>query len=796
MKSFEEIKKEAESLYEAMDDKERAYFLFGDGSWHLQGNERLNIPRFAMHDGPSGLRLAFEDDGDSRYKDGKATCFPSPSLIACSFDPELETRYAKALASEAKEANTDMVLGPGVNIKRNPLCGRNFEYLSEDPILAGIMASSFIKALQNEGVSSCLKHFACNSQEKYRYNCSSEIDKRALNEIYLRQFEIAIKDSKPDAIMCSYNKINGVYASDNSFLLTKKLRDDWNYQGLVMSDWGAINDPIRSHRSGLDLEMPGFNDRSKDFLKALKEKRIDRESFKRSAINSIALCLKKKYRKSDKDSSFSFEKGYKVAKEIAQESFVLLKNEEDILPLDSFNDCCLIGSLAKNIRYQGSGSSRVKPAIIKSFTELHPDIPFEEGYSLSKNALSDEKHKQAIELAKNSKKCLLFLGLPDAFECEGLDRETMSLPLEQLTLAKEITKANSNVIVILSLGAPVELPFIDNIKGLLLTYLGGEAFADALNETLLGKVNPSGKLAESWPVSYKDVPFYDEYPGNRFYSLYKESIFVGYRYYQKAGVKPLFPFGFGLSYTKFRYSSLKVIEKEKKVDISLNVSNIGKVYGKEVVQVYVSKKDSKTYRPLRELKGFAKVALEPHEEKEIVISIPKDYLKIYDVKQDCFLLENGEYVFEVASSSEKIRLSEILYIKSDDRLSPKDESLLSYFGFSKSTPLNPSNEEFERLLEKKITRPSKIKPYSFDSLLLDLQKTLIGKIMLKAAKGRLEEGFKVEEDDSKTDEMLLTTSLRMMFNNGVKDKTALCILALANKRPLKAIYNLLFGRRK
>lgn len=798
-KDENEIHALALSLLKEMSPEEKASFLYGDGAWHIRGNDRLKIKRFAMHDGPSGMRIAFSDDAKEKYPKDKATCYPAPSLLACSWNPETYKKVGESLGEEAIEANTDMVLAPGVNIKRNPLCGRNFEYLSEDPVLAGILASGYIDGVQSKGVGACIKHFACNNQEKYRSNNSSEVDKKALNELYLKQFEIAIKSAKPWAIMNSYNRINGVYASDSKYLLKDILRDAWHYEGLVMSDWGAASDPYRSHNEGMDLEMPCLEDRRKAMVKAVKRGILKEEAFDRSALHAIELALKAQYAEKEKDPNFSFEKGYEVSKEATKDSMVLLEND-GILPLKDFSDCCVIGALAKTIRYQGSGSSKVTPAILKNFLEVLPTsgVPFEEGYSLTNNELAEDSHLKAISLAKKSKNVILFLGLPDVFECEGFDRKTMKLPCEQIELTEKILEANKNVIVVLCTGSPVELPFAKKVRAMLLAYLGGEALSEALSDLLLGKANPSGKLAETWPISYQDVPFGGEYPGGRDVSLYKESIFVGYRYYEKAGIKPLYPFGYGLSYTKFEYSDLSVRQENENILVSFSVKNTGNVSGGEISELYVSYKgESKTFRPIKELKGFSKVYLKAGEKVDVTITIKLDDLRVYDLKADRFLLEAGEYKFLIGSSSDRILLQDTLKIDSKDVLSSLCEELPSYYNFGKETPLKPSKEEFERLLGREITPKAPLKPYTLNSTLGDIKDTFIGKIVFKEARKQLENEFVPDPtQQEQSDEMLLKNSLRMMFNNGLADKYALAVVDLANHKFLRALIDALFGEKK
>lgn len=788
----------AEAIVKRLSLKEKASLLFGKGAWHTNGIARESVLSVTMHDGPLGLRAVPESRSVLLEGAPKATCFPAPCLTACSWDPSVTHEIGKAEAQEAIDQDTDIILAPGVNIKRNPLCGRNFEYLSEDPLLAGIMASGFIKGAESSGVMTSIKHFACNNQEFYRLSYSAEVDERALREIYLKPFEIAVKDAHPSTIMCSYNRINGVYSSDNDWLLKDVLRDEWGYKGLVMSDWGATNHPIESHNHGLDLQMPCSEDLSKTIVKGLKEGKLDPSSLDECASHVVALALKADARPK-RDGKYSYEEGHKVALHAALRSMVLLKNE-GLLPLKDYSSSCLIGALSSSFRYQGAGSSQVTSSHLVSFLESYEGAGgkgYEEGYPLKKDeASAKELSDKAKEAARHSKNVILCLGLPPSYESEGFDRGTMKLPPEQLVLFDEVYSVNKNIIVVLLTGAPVELPFASKAKAILLAYLSGEAGGEAISQILLGQTNPSGKLAESWPVSYDDVVSKDYYPGTRNHSLYKESIFVGYRYYLTSGVKPLFPFGFGLSYSKFVYSGLKiknVKEGEKGFAISFSILNDSDSPGEEIAEIYSRPaQELKVFKPLRELRSFKKVYIGAHESVEVSIFLPLASLSHYDERDERFEIEGGEYVIEVGAASDNIILS------SSVKASPTDEQYdmrsitPKFYALKESHGLATSDSEFISLLGHPLSEIAKERPFTLNSTLGDIKDTLIGKIIYKV----LNKNNPLSTPDSRkeSEKMLSEITIRMGVGNGLTSKQALAILALANRHFFLALYQLMFGR--
>jgi beta-glucosidase len=785
---------------------EKVNLLSGDGGWKTHGVKRLGIEGVSMHDGPTGLRAATDMTGAGTPK---ATCFPSACLTACSWDPEVTYMAGAAEGKEALLQDTDIILGPGLNIKRNPLCGRNFEYFSEDPLLAGKMAAGFVKGVQSVGVGACVKHFACNSQEAYRLNDSSEVDERALREIYLRGFEIAIKESDPWMVMASYNRINGVYSCENPKLLKETLRDEWGYRGCVVSDWGAVYHVSVCHGNGLDLEMPcDAKSRKRTLKKALKNGHISEKDIDTCAQNVVGLRFRAD-KKGQSSRAYNYGMSHEKAKEIALRSFVLLKNERGILPLESYDGSCVVGALAREFRYQGAGSSQVNPVslassvdVVQAGRDIDNEVPYEEGYTLSGDPAKDaELAEKAVKTAAESKNVILFMGLPPAYESEGFDRKDMRLPENQISLLQRLKAVNKNIIVVLLCGSPVELPFVGDVKAILLAYLSGEAGASAISDTLLGKSNPSGKLAETWPLKYDDVPNSSFYPGDREVSLYKESIYVGYRYYLTARKKVAFPFGFGLSYTKFEYSNLKyplrtMLRPESEASVSFTLKNAGDVAGAEVVELYIAPKGGNVYRPAKELKGFQKVYLQPGESKEITFDIDYDFFRYFDPLEKRYEVEAGDYDIQICASSADVKLSKTIKV-----FGVRKPALRARFPSYYVTPRTSfgamPNSEFESLMGRKITAPKKRDRFSINSTIEEIGHTLIGKYMLRKLRKMAAES---SNGDKRAEESFYEANikipLRFMTAGGYPERLVLMIRDLANRKPLKAIHDRLFGARR
>ncbi len=709
--------------------EEKAALVGGTNFMYTRAIKRLGIPSIRMSDGPHGLRVQ-NDSGDNGVTGSEpAIAFPTAATSACSWNEENLYKMGQAMAEEASHYGIDIILGPGTNIKRNPLGGRNFEYFSEDPLLAGKLASSEIRGIQSKGVSACLKHFALNNAENYRFMGDSVVDERTIHEIYLKPFEIAISEAKPDALMCAYNKINGTFCCQNKWLLTEILRNQWNFDGLVMTDWGATHDRLEMLRSGLDLEMPGdTNICRKWIIDGIKNGSLKEEDLNKAVTNVLKLVEK---HKDKKQKEANFEEHNKLALDIALDSAVLLKND-NILPLSKNDKFLVTGELFSKMRYQGAGSSMINPTKLSSpkdaFDENEVNYEYCKGYKENEIETNNILLNKTLEAAKNYDKVIVFAGLTDFVESEGGDRESFLLPKNQFDLIESLIALNKKIIVVLFGGSPVELPFKDKVSAILNMYLPGQAGGEALRRLLFGEANPSGKLAESWPLNYENVPYGKEFSKNEI-ETYKESIFVGYRYYDKKPNSLAYPFGFGLSYTTFEYSNMKVKENNDEVSVSLTLTNTGKYYGGEVVQLYVSSPKNNVYRPEKELKGFKKIYLEPNESKEVTISFRKKDLSYWNIKENRFVLEDGEYDLLLSSDSQRIRLSEKIHIQGEDLPSPYAQDVFDIYS---NKPENVTNEMFTKMSGKKSQSLPKKKPIRLESRFTDLKETFMGRILFNA----------------------------------------------------------------
>ena len=644
--------------------EEKASLCSGKDFWHMKGIERLDIPSIMLTDGPHGLRKKDEANGGPSLDNSvPATCFPTAVTTASSWDPELLFKMGEALGEECLAEQVSVLLGPGVNMKRSPLCGRNFEYFSEDPLLAGEVAAGLINGVQSKGIGTSLKHFATNNQEMRRMSVDSVVDERALREIYLTAFEIAVKKGKPWTVMNAYNKLNGTYCSDSELLQQKILRDEWGFDGVVVTDWGAANDRVQGIIAGNDLEMPtsgGYND--KKIADAVRRGQLSVEMLDRRVDALLDLVFKSE--KSLGCYTYDKKAHHELAREIAAQSMVLLKNEDNVLPLKKGQKIAVIGELARSPRYQGAGSSQINPtelsdafsAIIKAGFQPR----YAPGYNKKSSSISQLLINDACDLAKKSDVVLLFLGLTEEYEAEGYDRTTLELPAAHNRLAEEICEVCENVVVVLSGGSPVTMPWLPKVKGVLNAYLGGQAGGEAVADILSGKQNPCGKLAETYPLSLSDVQCVNYYPGTVMTTEYRDSVYIGYRYYDTAKKDVLFPFGFGLSYTEFKYSALKLSKKKIKdtdtLTVSFKVKNVGNVAGAEIAQVYVSDTESTIYRPTKELKAFSKVFLEPSEEKTVSVELSKRAFAYYNVNIHDWHVESGDFEILVGASSRDIKL--------------------------------------------------------------------------------------------------------------------------------------------
>lgn len=649
-----------EAIISKMSLEEKAYMMSGKDTWSTVPYEKYGIPPMVMSDGPHGMRRQL-GKGDQLGINGSlpATCFPTAATVANSWDEALGEEIGAALADEAVTMDVGVILGPGLNIKRSPLCGRNFEYFSEDPYHAGKMAAAYVRGIQSRGIAACPKHFAANSQELRRMASNSVVDERTLREIYTTGFEIAVKEGGAKAIMSSYNEVNGVYANENKHLLQDILVDEWGFEGIVISDWGGSNDHALGVKNGSHLEMPGTGKSGmRDIVRAVEAGTLKEETLDRRVDELLDIIfLTRPAVTGGRGKSFSVEEHDRLARRAARESAVLLKNEGGILPLAPGARVALIGDFAQTSRYQGAGSSLVKPTkepenIVACAKESGLEIvAYEQGYIRNRkpNPGLIEKAKRAAEQAQT---VLIFAGLDEISESEGLDRAHMRMPQGQLALIDAVCGVNENVVVVLSAGSAIEMPWYDKVRGILHGYLWGQAGASAMLDILTGKACPSGKLAETYPFCNEDTPAYRCYPGRERSSEYREGLYVGYRYYTSVGKKVRFPFGFGLSYTSFAYSNLRVSES----GVTFTLENTGTVAGAETAQLYVGRESGTVFRPVRELKGFVKAALAPGEQRTVQIPFDDKTFRFYDTRTDTWEVESGTYHIMIAKNAEEICL--------------------------------------------------------------------------------------------------------------------------------------------
>ena len=693
-----------EAIIKKMTLEEKARMMSGKSTWETQDYEKYGIPSMFMSDGPHGLRKQ-AGAGDHLGINGSlpATCFPTAASVANSWDEALGEEIGQALGDEAASLGVNVVLGPGLNMKRSPLCGRNFEYFSEDPYHAGKMAAAYIRGIQSKGVAACPKHFAANSQELRRMANDSVVDERTFREIYTTGFEIAVKEGHAMSIMSSYNEINGVYANENAHLLQEILVDEWGFDGYVVSDWGGSNDHALGVKNGSHLEMPGTgNSGVHDIVKAVREGSLS-EDILDQRLDELLRVIFATHDATEnaKGKTFDVEAHHALARKAAEESIVLLKNEDQILPLKAGSKVAVIGDFAKVPRYQGAGSSLVNPTkeaesilnVIKDYdVEM---VSYSQGYVRNKKP-DHNLIKEAKEAAKNAEVVLIFAGLDEISESEGLDRTHMEMPEGQRALIDEISTVSDKVVVVLSAGSAIEMPWYPYVKGILHGYLGGQAGASAMMNVLTGKVNPSGRLNETYPMAYKDTPSYAYYPGKERSSEFREGLYVGYRYYSTLQKKVRFPFGYGLSYTTFTYNDLRVSDK----GVTFKIKNTGKLAGCEIPQLYVGKKSDTVFRPVYELKGFARVDLAPGQEKEVTISFDDKTFRFYDVRTDSWEIESGCYDIYVGSDAATMKLQGSLEVKGTvTEGGYNKESLPSYFSGKVTDVKDP---EFRELYGREI----------------------------------------------------------------------------------------------
>ena len=680
-------------LIKQMTLEEKASLCSGADFWNTKSVERLGIPAVAMSDGPHGLRKQKDAADHLGINESiKAVCFPAGCAVAASFSRDMAKLLGETLGEECQAEEIGVVLGPAMNIKRSPLCGRNFEYYSEDPYVSSEMASAYVEGVQGKDVGTSPKHFMANNQEYRRMTSSSVMDERTMREIYLSSFEGMVRKAKPWTIMNSYNRINGTYLCESREMLTDILRDEWGFDGFVVTDWGAMNDRVSALKAGCDLEMPssgGITD--VEIVEAVKEGRISEEVLDETVFRLLRImyrCLENR----KEGAILNLEADHEVARRIEEESIVLLKNEDNILPLKKGKKTAFIGKYAKSPRYQGGGSAVINSFRVESAWETAEDkenMIYAQGYDDAEDVTDEELLKEAVKAAQEAEVAVIFAGLPDSFESEGYDRKHLRMPDCQNRLIEEVAAVQPNVIVVLHNGAPVEMPWIDKVKAVLEVYLGGQAVGGATMDILYGKANPSGRLPETFPMRLEDTPCYLYYGGENDVSEYREGIFVGYRYYTSKNMETLFPFGHGLSYTSSTYSGLnlekKSIKESEILNVSVEVTNTGKTTGKEVVQLYVSPKGGKVIRPVRELRAFDKIELAPGEKKTVRFALKSRAFSYWNSKIHDWHVETGDYEIQIGKNAAEMLLTETVHVEPEKEI-PREYTLNSTLGDILSDP--------------------------------------------------------------------------------------------------------------
>jgi len=665
------MKRNLTDIISQMTLEEKASLCSGLNMWQTKPVERLGIPSIVMTDGPHGLRKQ-ANPGDMSSKTVPATCFPSGAGLASSWDRELIREVGAAIGEECQQEDVQIILGPAVNIKRSPLCGRNFEYFSEDPYLSSEMGASHVKGVQSQGVGTSVKHFAANNQETLRNSINAVVDERTLNEIYLRSFEGPVIEGDAWTVMCAYNQVNGDYCSENDYLLNQVLKQRWGHGGLVMTDWGAINERVKGLKAGLELEMPYVGpEHDRMIVEAVQSGELD-EAVLDEAVRRLLTVIFKGYDGKKEGFTYDAEAHHQLARRAAADCMVLLKNEGGLLPLKPEQSVAVIGAFAKHPRYQGGGSSHITPtrmdAPFDAIAGMSADCAFAPGYLLKGGEADDSLIEEAVKLAQSKDVAVIFAGLPDSFESEGVDRTRLDMPSSHIRLIEAVAAAQPNTVVVLSNGSPVTMPWLPQVQAVLEGYLGGQATGSAAADVLYGKVNPNGKLAETFPVRLEQTPAFLNFPGGKSEVTYGEGLFVGYRYYEAKKEEPLFPFGYGLSYTTFAYEDIRADRTSMKdtdtVNVSVTIRNTGTVAGKEIVQLYVKPLESHVVRPVKELKGFAKVHLQPGEAKTVHFALDQRAFAYFNTDIHDWFAETGAYEIVAGPSSADTPLSVTLTLES------------------------------------------------------------------------------------------------------------------------------------
>lgn len=822
--------KEIQEIRASLSLKEKASLCSGKDFWHLKSIVEKNVPDIMVADGPHGLRKQIESSADHMGIGGSvsATCFPTASAMASSWDAELLNEVGRALGEECRQEQVAVLLGPGVNIKRSPLCGRNFEYFSEDPYLGGKLAASLIRGVQSLGVGTSLKHFAANNQERRRMIIDAVVDERALRELYLAGFETAVKEAQPKTVMCAYNKLNGAFCSENPWLLSRILKEEWGFEGFVVTDWGAVNNRVAGLKSGLDLEMPasgGYNDNL--IVEAVQSGALQEETLD-AAVDRILKVILDTHGVLQEEFTYNASSHHELARRTEAESAVLLKND-NLLPLDGEQfkpgsssgssakerpKLALIGTFAKAPRYQGSGSSLINPSQLDNAydaiaRELGGDqqLLYAAGYDPANEEPDSRLIKEAVDAAAAADTVIVFAGLPEISESEGFDREHLSMPRSHNDLISAVAQVNPQTAVVLSNGAPVLMPWLDSTPAVLESYLGGQAWGSAVSDIIFGRVNPSGKLAETFPQSLEAVPSSAQFPGGGASVIYTDSIYVGYRYFSTTGKRVLFPFGHGLSYTQFSYGGMSIsgVGTERKVEC--RISNNGSRAGKEVMQLYVHPEQSSVFRPEQELKGFAKVALDPGEEKTVEFRLNHRSFAYWDPGAGDWLVESGNFEIRVGASSEEIRLRDTIQIDSAQPPSNKaadfKDVVPEYFSPSPGLFSDISAESpFRKLLGRPIppSDPDPTAGFTRNSTLEETTRTFIGRILFKIA---MREGERMmsKESDEKSIAMMQAViremplkNLGMMGGDKITMHTVDSLILMLNGKFLRGLAGLLRGK--
>ena len=710
--------------------EEKAALVSGTDFMFTNPVPRLEIKGIEMADGPHGLRKQTDGGDNGITQSLPSTAFPTAVTLACGWNEDNLFKMGEAIAKECAYYGVNVLLGPGANIKRNPLGGRNFEYFSEDAYLSGKLAAAEVKGVQGGGVSACVKHFALNNSENFRFMGNSICDMRAMREIYLRAFERVIKEAKPHTVMCAYNKINGTFCSENDWLLNRILREEWGFDGLVMTDWGATHDRVEGIKAGLDLEMPGDTTYCrKSIIDAVKEGSLPMEKLDGAVENVLRLVDKCGAKSGEVD----FKAHDKLSAEIAADCAVLLKND-GVLPLKEDESLLVCGQLFEKMRYQGAGSSMINPTFLTSpksaFKARGIDYEYCQGYRESRE-IDPVLVWEAGVKAEDYQKIIVFAGLTDLVESEGADRENMRLPENQIELIDALISTGKEVIVVLFGGSPVELPFAEKVSAILNMSLPGQNGGTAVTELLFGEKNPSGKLAETWAESYSDIPFGNEF-SRGLNEVYRESVFVGYRYFLTAQKEVRYPFGFGLSYTEFEYSDLHITKSDKSIFVTLKLKNVGGYDGAEVVQIYSSAPESGVFKPLRELRAFKKVFLKSGESRQVTLEIDIDDLRIFDIAQDRWVLEDGEYDIQVCCDCRTVKLSKSLKIDGE-KATPYAEEVQTIYSTADMSGV--TDELFTKMSGLTIPELPPVKPITVESRFTDLKKTVLGKVLYSAVLG-------------------------------------------------------------